>query len=69
MKNKKGEKGAITLFVTLSCFFIIIMLVIYMMNMENKKQAQNKEIEQITKSYEVNEQKMEETYTKAINSI
>lgn len=63
----KEEKGSITLFVTLSCFFIVIMLVTFLVNMENKKQAQNKEINQITKSYETNEQDMEKVYSRIIN--
>lgn len=65
MKDKR-EQGSITLFITLSCFFMISMLITFMMNIENKKQAQKKEINQITKSYEVNEQKMEEVYAKTI---
>ncbi|MCI8759763.1 MAG: hypothetical protein HFJ34_01325 [Clostridia bacterium] len=63
----KSEKGSVTLFVTLSCFFIVMMLAIYVMNVENKKQAQNKEIEQIMRSYEIDEQDMEKVYSKIVN--
>ncbi len=63
----KSEKGSVTLFVTLSCFFIVIMLAIYVMKVENKKQAQNKEIEQIMRSYEIDEQDMEKVYSKIVN--
>ncbi len=66
MKNK-GERGAVTLFVVVICVFILIMLVTFTMRMENKKQAQNKEIEQITKSYQGNEQEMEEIYSRIVN--
>lgn len=66
MKNK-GERGAVTLFVTVVCVFIVIMLVTFTMRIENKKQAQNKEIEQITESYQANEQEMEEIYSRIVN--
>lgn len=66
MRNKK-ERGSITLFVLVTCIFIVIVLVTFMVNVENKKQAQKKEIEQITKSYNQNEQKMEEIYSKIVN--
>lgn len=66
MKNK-GERGAVTLFVTVICVFIVIMLVTFTMRIENKKQAQNKEIEQITESYQANEQEMEEIYSRIVN--
>lgn len=67
MKNK-GERGSITLFVVIVCIFIVIMLVAFMMGIENKKQIQDKEIKQITQSYTQNEQKMEEIYEKALNA-
>lgn len=66
MKNK-GERGAVTLFVTVVCVFIVIMLVTFTMRIENKKQAQNKEIEQITESYQANEQEMEEIYSRIVD--
>ncbi len=65
MKNK-GERGSITLFVLTTCIFIVIMLVTFVMNAENKKQAQNKEIEQIIKNYQQNEQKMEQIYSQVV---
>ncbi len=66
MKNK-GERGAVTLFVTVVCVFIVIMLVTFTMRIDNKKQAQNKEIKQITESYQANEQEMEEIYSRIVN--
>ncbi len=66
MKNK-GERGAVTLFVVVVCVFITIMLVTFTMRLENQKQIQNKEIEQITKSYQQNEQDMEEMYSRIVN--
>ncbi len=64
--KKRGERGAVTLFVVVVCVFVMIMLVAFMMRVENKKQIQNKEIEQITKSYQENEQDMEEIYSKIV---
>ena len=66
MKNK-GERGAITLFVSVVCIFVMIMLMTYSMRIENKKQTQSKEIEEITKSYQQNEQQMEQIYANIIN--
>lgn len=66
MKNK-GERGAVTLFVVVICVFVTIMLVTFTMRLENQKQIQNKEIEQITKSYQENEQDMEEMYSRIVN--
>ena len=63
MKNK-GEKGSITLFVTVSCLFIMFILVTFVMSMENKKQAQSREINQIMSRYTATEEQMQEIYTK-----
>lgn len=65
MKNK-GEKGSVALFVLVICMFVTIMLSAYMINMENKKQAQQREIDRITESYNQNEQEMEELYNRAL---
>ena len=65
MKNK-GERGSVTLFVVGVGMLVMIMLMAFMMNLENKKQAQKKEIDRVTKSYEQNEQDMEKAYTRAL---
>lgn len=65
MKNK-GERGSATLLVVGSCMVIIAVIVAFVMNLENKKQAQNKEINRIIKNYEQNEQDMEKAYTRAL---
>lgn len=67
MKNK-GERGSVTLFVVGVGMLVMIMLMAFMMNMENKKQAQRKEINRITKSYEQNEQDMEKAYSRALEN-
>ncbi len=68
MKNK-GERGSVTLFVLVICMFVTVMLSAYMINMQNKKQAQEREIDRITESYNQNEQQMEEIYNRALNRI
>lgn len=65
MKNK-GERGSVTLFVVGVGMLVMIMLMAFMINMENKRQAQKKEMNRITKSYEQNEQDMERAYTRAL---
>lgn len=65
MKNK-GERGSVTLFVLVICMFVTVMLSAYMINMQNKKQAQEREIDRITESYNQNEQQMEEIYNRAL---
>ncbi len=65
MKNK-GERGSVTLFVLVICMFVTVMLSAYMINMQDKKQAQEREIERITESYNQNEQQMEEIYNRAL---
>lgn len=65
MKNK-GERGSVTLFVLVICMFVTVMLSAYMINMQNKKQAQEREIDKITESYNQNEQQMEEIYNRAL---
>ncbi len=67
MKNK-GERGSVTLFVVGVGMLVMIMLMAFMMNLENKKQAQKKEIDRVTKSYEQNEQDMEKAYTRALEN-
>lgn len=65
MKNK-GERGSAILLVVGGCSVVIIILMVFMMNMENKKQAQKKEMNRIVKSYEQNQQDMEKAYVRAL---
>ena len=65
---KKSEKGSVVMFVTVSCIFIVGMLVILFMNLQNKKQAQSKQIDRLVEQYEVTQQDMERTYQeKSVN--
>lgn len=48
----KKENGAITLFVLVSMLFFIIVLMGIYVNISNKIQKQEKEIQQIQKSYQ-----------------
>lgn len=62
--KKREERGSVTLFVVVACLFIVMMLFFFWSSIENKKQAQNREINQITKSYEQNQQDMERIYSR-----
>lgn len=66
MKNK-GERGSATLFVVGICLFAIVLLMAFVTNIENKKQAQDREINQIEKRYTVDNSEMEEIYSKTVN--
>lgn len=66
MKNK-GEKGSATIFVVGICLFAIILLMAFVTNIENKKQAQDKEINRIEKRYSVENSEMEEIYSKTVD--
>ncbi|MCI8469951.1 MAG: hypothetical protein HFJ35_00290 [Clostridia bacterium] len=66
MKNK-GERGSATLFVIGICLFAMILLMAFVTNIENKKQAQDREINQIEKRYSVDNSEMEEIYSKTVN--
>lgn len=48
----KKENGSITLFVLVSMLFFIIVLMSIFVNTNNKMQKQEKEIQQIQKSYQ-----------------
>ena len=50
--NLKRENGSITLFVLVSMLFFIIVLMGIYVNTSNKIQKQEKEIQQIQKSYQ-----------------
>lgn len=62
--KKREEKGSVTLFVVVACLFITMMLFFFWSSIENKKQAQNREINRVTKSYEQNQQDMEKIYSR-----
>lgn len=65
MKNKK-EQGSATLLVIGVGMLVITITTFMVMNIGNKKQEQEKEINRITKSYEQNEQELERIYAEAL---
>lgn len=67
MKNKR-EQGSVTLFVVGIGLFVMLMLMTFVVNVENKKQAQDKEIDKIMRTYQVKEQDMEKEYLKIIEN-
>ena len=67
MKNR-GEKGSIVLLVSVSCLFILTVLVILFMNLQNKRQSQERQLDKITQEYEVTNQDMEQIYSEKTNN-
>lgn len=65
MKNK-GEQGSVTLFVVGIGLLVMLMLMTFVINVENKKQAQDREIDKIMRNYQVKEQDMEKEYLEVI---
>ena len=64
----KEEKGSIVLFILVTCLFILSMLIILIMNSENTKQNQERQIHQITKDYEVTDQDLEKVYNEKVDN-
>ena len=60
----KEEKASITMFTLVACLFFIIVLLLVNIGLINKKTSQEKEIKEISKAYEINEQNMEDEYAK-----
>lgn len=60
----KEQKGSITLFVLISCMFMITVLLLVNIGIMNKNASQNRELAQIAKNYAVNEKDLENTYKK-----
>ena len=67
-KNLKNEKGSVVTFVTVSCIFILAVLVTFFINLGNQRMSQKKQIDKIVQQYEVTQQDMERTYQeKSVN--
>ena len=61
----KEEKGSVTLFVLVSCMFIVMILLVINVNVINRNTKQKKELDEIIKEYaQVN---VDETYAKVTN--
>lgn len=61
--NIKEQKGSITLFVLLSIMFFVVVLMGLYINSSYKLQKQQKDIEQIQKSY--NKENIDDLYNRA----
>ena len=66
MKKNNKEKGSITLFVLIGIIFILIILGVIYFSRQNKSIAQEEEIRQIEKSYNVNTNDLSEEYNEII---
>ena len=58
----KKEKGSITLFVLISCLFMIIILLVVNIGVMNKNRSQEKNLEEIAKQYSQNETDLNNAY-------
>ena len=60
----KEEKGAITLFVLVSCMFMVVILLVVNIGVMNKNRSQEKNLEEIAKQYSQNETDLDNAYAK-----
>lgn len=69
-KNKRNEKGSITLFVLVAMLFFIIVMALTYTNVANKSLVEMKNIEQIKAEYEKysNVQAMEQKYEEILDN-
>ena len=65
--NNKREKGSVTLFILISCMFMIIILLIVNIGVMNKNRSQEKELEEISKQYNQNETDLNSAYDKTVD--
>ena len=65
--NLKSQKGAVTLFVLVSCMFFLASVVSVQMYMQSKQMAVDKEYRQIKANYEKDINNMDSIYTEASN--
>ncbi len=64
IKNKKSEKGSVTLFVLIALIFFLIIGIFIFININNNKTSQAEEIKQIEKNYETTSEELEQKYEK-----
>ena len=64
--KEKNIRGSITLFVTIVVIFVIIILGVFYFSRKNDSINQEKEIEQIEKSYNVNSNDLSEEYNEIV---
>jgi len=67
MKKRKEEKGSITLFVLVACMFFITILLLVNIGLINKRTNQEKELAKISKTYNVTQNQMADTYNNIVD--
>ena len=65
--NNKKEKGSVTLFILISCMFMIIILLVVNIGVMNKNRSQEKELEEISKQYNQNETDLNNSYDEVVD--
>ena len=65
--RRKEEKGSVTLFVLISCMFMVVILLIVNIGVMNKNRSQEKNLEEIAKQYNQNETDLDNVYNETMN--
>ena len=65
----KEENASVVLLVTVIGFLMLIIVMFFIINMQDTKQNQDKRIDEITKEYEITDQEMEQVYEIKTNVI
>ena len=60
----KEEKGSVTLFVLVSCMFMVVILLVVNIGVMNKYKSQEKNLDEIAKQYNQNETDLDNAYAK-----
>ena len=64
--RRKEEKGSVTLFVLISCMFMVVILLIVNIGVMNKNRSQEKNLEEIAKQYNQNETDLDNIYEEKV---
>ena len=64
----KKEKGSVTLFVLISCMFMVVILLVVNIGVMNKNRSQEKNLEEISKQYNQNETDLDGTYSEVVEN-
>ena len=64
--RRKEEKGSVTLFVLISCMFMVVILLVVNIGVMNKNRSQEKNLEEIAKQYSQNETDLDNIYEEKV---
>ena len=64
--RRKEEKGSVTLFVLISCMFMVVILLVVNIGVMDKNRSQEKNLEEIVKQYNQNETDLDNIYEEKV---